>query len=542
MSALYGASDRVPIRPRLRLSREARRVRNPVPGRSLARTLVPSYQRFYNGHVAEVEGSTDTPRLKRHRTSRLQDSVIRGVSWSGLEKEQFFKSLARRGRRDVPAIVSDLSGTKSVLEVATYLVALQSHLTALTAQLDRDSASSRNSSMESLGLVSYHNLPMAWEVPDNLLVREMVLSDELITRSTEQFHTSQTQIMGWSWIDSRTAAEISQHVEVMAFQDAFPPLPSPCPPSSPPAKAVVIQEAIDRVPPPPPLSGRGLDFSTHLDLLYRTVPDLVTIDTAKLLALVSSRKDGEQEEEDSSLALYKSTSEAIYKHVGDVLTRVMATSMTLAQARARVERGEYFSAARFRGREDANAGDGRNNHDGRDDSSKEEDDDDDDDDENGSGMVIDTDVRAACQVLGMASDVREMLAQRKSRPQATASDHRHDADSDDEDGKGEGKVDSEMDDDDDDDEEGEMMDDLLDKHDAHQALLEQASYRSFMGLLPSAVPSSSSSTSTSDRDALTSAERKRLTQLLARERARRFDSVDVSPESDAEVESIHAKE
>ncbi|ODQ55594.1 hypothetical protein SAICODRAFT_148762 [Saitoella complicata NRRL Y-17804] len=143
-----------PFRPTLR--------RKFLTVRTLPRPLPynPSYLSLLNTHIA----STASPHLfPIHGRQHLEDTVYLETVWTAEEKEVFFKSVARRGKRDFEGIRGDV-GSKSLLEIATYVDLLESGLRAV-----REGRLGRRAR----DLIKMSDIPVAVEVSELWLRAEM---------------------------------------------------------------------------------------------------------------------------------------------------------------------------------------------------------------------------------------------------------------------------------------------------------------------------------------------------------------------------------
>ncbi|BFZ61491.1 hypothetical protein YB2330_002557 [Saitoella coloradoensis] len=149
-----GPGQSTPFRPALR--------RKFLIPRALPRPLPynPSYLSLLNTHIA----STASPHLfPVHGRRHLEDTVYLETVWTADEKEAFFKSVSRRGKRDLEAIRGDV-GSKSLLEIATYVDLLESGLRAV-----REGRLGRRAR----DLVKMSDIPVAVEVSEGWVREEM---------------------------------------------------------------------------------------------------------------------------------------------------------------------------------------------------------------------------------------------------------------------------------------------------------------------------------------------------------------------------------
>ncbi|CCG83354.1 RNA polymerase I-specific transcription initiation factor rrn5 [Taphrina deformans PYCC 5710] len=277
-----------PKEPRFR-SRLRLRQRGVIGGPTtrVSRRLAANYLRLFNKHVQDSLSLDHLlPAGHKRPASELEDSFVLGIHWTADEKEQFFSSLARRGKRNVELLVHDLRGTKSVLEVSGYLHALERELQKCVEYASR----SRFPTVSAAGLLAYHQLPIAHEISGASLTRESVFAEHIAEKGDAQDARLESRI-GWSRIDASTAAEIETELATMT--------------------------------------------APQLDIMYRTTPDLVTISASRVC-------------QGTVGSTYKSTMEAAYRIMVQKTRLVVRKSIQSAQLRTRSERGSYFTPDRFR--------------------------------------------------------------------------------------------------------------------------------------------------------------------------------------------------
>lgn len=100
------------------------------------------YLKLFNEHTGDTAGTPITD---------FDPIQLGAVTWSTLEKEEFFKALSRRSKADVRGIASDV-GSKSELEVYAYLRLLE------------DEDMNRNLYADEVQNVAYADIPAAAEL------------------------------------------------------------------------------------------------------------------------------------------------------------------------------------------------------------------------------------------------------------------------------------------------------------------------------------------------------------------------------------------
>lgn len=241
------------------------------------------YLSFYNAHVAEFSANKDIlDDLPGRSNNELFSSMVLGVPWSKEEKEAFFKSLSRRGKRQVNDIVSDIGGSKSVMEVAGYIHVLDGAYTKL-----RQEAESKRGDPETLGLLNYIHLPAAAEISESSLAAEHSKSQEIQQYVDAQLQGNRSRNVEWSIIDSITATQADQEMEIMG--------------------------------------------EIELETLNQTSPEMVLLNTTKMLKIMQALQQEQREDgRVPTTSLYRSTVKDFYEAVVKVTRQLLKTSINQA--------------------------------------------------------------------------------------------------------------------------------------------------------------------------------------------------------------------